>query len=119
MRRAPVCVPTGFLVVVIVLVLSIRAFAADPGKEPMYRIHSVPSGYDPFVLNSHTGRFDYVPIPYEPQRPGSGYDPFRIKWHSGTFDYVPVPLQSDYEFAASQREDLLNNAPNSLDTGMN
>ena len=95
------------------------SLAADRGKEPMYRINSVPSGYDPFVFNAHTGRFDYVPIPYEPQRPGSGYDPFRINWHSGTFDYVPIPLQSDYDFAASQREEPSNNAPNYLDTRTN
>jgi hypothetical protein len=112
----------SFLSVVVLFTLTTTAsisLAADRGKEPMYRINSVPSGYDPFVFNSHTGRFDYVPIPYEPQRPGSGYDPFRINWHSGTFDYVPIPLQSDYDFAASQHDDGGGRSINTIDTRLN
>jgi len=54
------------------------------------------SGYDPFVLDHSTGRFRYVPIPYDPEPPGSGYNPFRLNWHSGNFDYVPVPTELDY-----------------------
>jgi len=95
------------------------SLAADRGKEPMYRIRSVPSGYDPFVFNAHSGRFDYVPIPYDPQRPGSGYDPFRINWHSGAFDYVPIPLQSDYDYAASQQKDDGGRSINTIDTRLN
>src|SRR5689334_21271519 len=54
------------------------------------------SGYDPFVLDHHSGQFRYVPIPYDPEPPGSGYNPFRLNWHSGNFDYVPVPTEMDY-----------------------
>ena len=49
------------------------------------------SGYDPFVLNPRTGRFDYVPIPYEPEPAGPNYNPYRFNWHSGRWDYVPIP----------------------------
>src|SRR5437868_6947139 len=55
------------------------------------------SGYDPFQLNWRTGRFEYVPIPYDNEPEGSGYSPFRFNWHSGNWDYVPVaPVQPPY-----------------------
>jgi hypothetical protein len=57
------------------------------------------SGYDPFQLNWRTGRYEYVPIPYENEPGGaeSGYNPFKFNWHSGQWDYVPVaPVQPAY-----------------------
>ena len=80
------------------------------------------SGYDPFVFNPHTGRFDYVPIPYDPEPPpGRGYSPFRFNWHSGGWDYVPVPLELDRERwdAEGRRraaQDLGGSASNYVDT---
>jgi hypothetical protein len=49
------------------------------------------SGYDPFVLNSRTGRFDYAPIPYEADPMGPNYNPMRLNWFSGRWDYQPAP----------------------------
>jgi hypothetical protein len=70
--------------------------------------HSVPigpqSGYDPFIWNYHTGRFDYVPIPYEPEPPGTNYSPYRFNWHSGRWDYVAQPLASDYDALPRENE---------------
>ena len=54
-----------------------------PGGPGMLR-----SGQDPFQYNPWSGRFDYVPIPYEADPFGS---PYRFNWHSGQWDYVPVP----------------------------
>ena len=54
------------------------------------------SGYDPFVLDHRTGKFRYVPIPYDPEPAGSGYNPYRLNWHSGRWDYVPYPVEQDY-----------------------
>lgn len=48
---------------------------------------SAPSGYDPFRLDSSTGRFLYVPIPYDTT---GGYSPYQFNWYSGRWDYVPV-----------------------------
>jgi hypothetical protein len=48
---------------------------------------SAPSGYDPFRLDSSTGRFVYVPIPYDTT---GGYSPYQFNWYSGRWDYVPV-----------------------------
>jgi len=48
------------------------------------------SGYDPFQLNWRTGRYDYVPTPYDNEPQGNTYSPFRFNWHSGQWDYVPV-----------------------------
>jgi hypothetical protein len=56
-----------------------------PGATP----NQAQSGYDPFQLNWRTGRYDYVPIPYD-NEPGGNYSPFRFNWHSGQWDYVPV-----------------------------
>jgi hypothetical protein len=42
------------------------------------------SGYDPFHFNWTTGRWDYVPIPYDVH---SG--PFAFNWHTGRWDYSP------------------------------
>ena len=68
-------------------------------NSPSYsRNRQLQSGEDPFRYNPHTGRFDYVPIPYDPEPPpGRGYSPFRFNWHSGGWDYVPVPLELDRE----------------------
>jgi hypothetical protein len=70
--------------------------------------HTVPmgpqSGYDPFHWNSYSGRWDYVPIPYDPEPPGANYNPFRFNWHSGHWDYVPQPLLSDYDASQGQSE---------------
>src|SRR5690348_17103909 len=41
------------------------------------------AGFNPFVLNSHTGRFDYVPIPYDTEPTGPNYNPMRLNWYSG------------------------------------
>jgi hypothetical protein len=46
---------------------------------------SAQSGYDPFRFNWSTGRWDYVPIPYDIR---SG--PFAFNWHSGRWDYAPT-----------------------------
>ena len=54
------------------------------------------SGYDPFVLDHRTGKFRYVPIPYDPEPRGSGYNPYRFNWHSERWDYVPLPIEQDY-----------------------
>jgi hypothetical protein len=48
---------------------------------------SAPSGYDPFRLDASTGRFVYVPIPYDTT---GGYSPYQFNWYSGRWDYVPV-----------------------------
>lgn len=84
-------------VAVILVTLATTAFAQQ---------HTIPmppqSGYDPFVYNRYSGRFDYVPIPYEAEPVGSSYSPFRFNWHSGRWDYVAFPLPSDYDNAARQ-----------------
>jgi len=49
------------------------------------------SGQDPFQYNPWTGRWDYVPIPYEADPFGSNYNPYRFNWYSGRYDYVPAP----------------------------
>jgi hypothetical protein len=55
--------------------------------------HTVPgtgasSGYDPFQLDWSSGRFRYVPVPYDPADAGS---PFKYNWFTGRWDYVPWP----------------------------
>ena len=49
---------------------------------------AAPPGYDPFQLDWSTGRFRYVPIPYD-QRSSTG--PYRFNWYSGRWDYSPFP----------------------------
>jgi len=78
------------------------------------------SGYDPFQLNWQTGRYEYVPIPYENEPGGaeSGYSPFRFNWHSGQWDYVPVaPVQPAY--GRIDREPVTVTAGNFVDTRIN
>jgi hypothetical protein len=65
--------------------------ASNPPAGPSQGPAQAQSGYDPFQLDPSTGRFRYVPIPYEPQRPGQPYDPWRFNWYSGRWDYVPYP----------------------------
>jgi hypothetical protein len=81
-----------WLAVLSILLVTGRALAQQ---------HSVPigpqSGYDPFHWNSYSGRWDYVPIPYDAEPPGANYNPYRFNWHSGRWDYVPFPLLSDYD----------------------
>jgi hypothetical protein len=74
------------------------------------------SGYDPFVFNPGTGRFNYVPIPYDPEPPGPHYNPFRFNWHSGHWDYVAQPLLSDYDALARAWSDSTNHVDTRLDT---
>src|ERR1051326_4219698 len=63
-----------------------------PGRgQPNSVYTTTPSGYDPFQLDWSTGRFRYVPIPYEPEQPGPNYDPYRFNWYTGRWDYVPYP----------------------------
>src|SRR4051812_25358369 len=57
-----------------------------PGAQGQLR-----SGQDPFQYNPWSGRFDYVPIPYEAQPFGANYNPYRFNWYSGRYDYVPTP----------------------------
>ncbi len=48
--------------------------------------------YNPFRYNSFSGRYDYVPIPYDRDRSGGpNYDPYRFNWHRGGWDYRPWP----------------------------
>ena len=64
---------------------------------PVATPNQAQSGYDPFQLNSWTGRFEYVPIPYDNEPAGTGYSPFRFNWHSGQWDYLPVkPIEPAY-----------------------
>ena len=80
------------------------------------------AGYNPFVLDSRTGRFNYVPIPYDAEPPpGRGYNPYRFNWHSGRWDYVPRPLERDvqrWEWEERRRaaDDTGGNASNYIDT---
>jgi hypothetical protein len=57
----------------------------NPGPPPAY------SGYDPFQFDARTGRFNYVPIPYEQPSAGSGYSPWQFNWYSGRWDFYSVP----------------------------
>ncbi len=75
-----------------ILPLASAAFAQQHTTtvQPQYA-QPAASGYDPFQMDWQTGRFRYVPLPYDAQPAGSGYNPFQINWFSGRFDYVPVP----------------------------
>src|SRR5882757_7295670 len=57
-----------------------------PEKAPPYTV--APSGYDPFQLDWATGRFNYVPIPYNPL---DANRPYLFNWHTGRWDYTPYP----------------------------
>jgi hypothetical protein len=72
--------------------------------------------YNPFRYNAHSGRFDYVPIPYEPQRPGPNYHPFPFNWHSGRWDYVPWGPPFDYNEWAREGPGDWGTASNYRDT---
>ena len=66
---------------------------ATPNVQPPPR--SLQSGEDPFQLNPFTGRFEYVPIPYEFVPGTAGTPGYAFNWHTGRFDYVPfTPLNS-------------------------
>ena len=52
---------------------------------------TTPPNYNPFQFNWHSGKWEYVPIPYEPEPAGPNYNPFRFNWSSGKWDYVPIP----------------------------
>jgi hypothetical protein len=63
----------------------------QPRNEPVYppkpySFQSAPPGYDPFQFNWYSGRWDYVPIPYE-----NGQSPYPINPYSGQWNYVPQP----------------------------
>ena len=47
---------------------------------------SPPASYNPFQLNWTSGRFDYVPVPYDLE---DSSDPYRFNAFSGRWDYVP------------------------------
>jgi hypothetical protein len=88
---------------VLIASLVVLALAAELSAQhrigPIYPEKQLPqtappvatSGYDPFQLDWSTGRFVYVPIPYEHEPAGPNYNPFRFNWHSGRWDYVPYP----------------------------
>jgi hypothetical protein len=46
-------------------------------RQPGYNAGPPRSAYDPFQLDWTTGRFRYVPTPYEGS-PGAGYDPYQF-----------------------------------------
>lgn len=68
------------------------------------------SGYDPFQLNWSTGRFDYVPMPYEA---GPRGQPYQFNWFGGRWDYVPwQPPQSPAEIVAQGKARPVHQVPN-------
>ena len=75
------------------------------------------SGRDPFQLNWQTGRFDYVPVPYQ-QQPGAPYSPFQYNPFTGHFDYVPVPPPAAPDYGP-RIEKGGGNASNYIDTRVN
>jgi hypothetical protein len=50
-----------------------------------YSFQSAQPGYDPFQFNWYSGRWDYVPIPYETP----GESPYQLNPNSGQWNYVP------------------------------
>ena len=76
-----------------------RVGPIHPEREDPEFLRRIPqSGYDPFRWNRHTLRWDYVPIPYDPQMPGPTYSPYRFNWHTGRWDYVPQPTREDFDY---------------------
>ncbi|HTL29530.1 MAG TPA: hypothetical protein VL282_09915 [Tepidisphaeraceae bacterium] len=57
-----------------------------------YQSNYVPSGYDPFVLDWSTGRWNYAPIPYSVFN-----GPFAFNWHTGQWDYLRQPMTPSVE----------------------
>ena len=92
---------------VLLLAVSLLCVAAGAQQRigPVYPenqsdIHSwSSSGYDPFHFNWMTGRWDYVPIPYDTR---SG--PFAFNWHSGRWDYAPAYIEPNDSYSARQPE---------------
>ena len=75
------------------------------------------AGRDPFQLNWQTGRFEYVPMPYQ-QQPGQPYSPFQFNSFTGHFDYVPVPPPAAPDYGP-RIEKGVGNASNYIDTRVN
>jgi hypothetical protein len=89
----------------LIIVAAVAPVAAQQRVGPIYPENSTPgvqppaqnlrSGQDPFQLNPFTGRFEYVPIPYEFQPGTNGSPAYGFNWHSGRWDYVPTaPLNT-------------------------
>ena len=88
----------GFLVAMAVAASALRAqYQVGPvypenrpaNVQPPQR--NLQSGEDPFQFNPYSGRFEYVPIPYEFSPGTAGAPAYGFNWHSGRWDYVPTP----------------------------
>ena len=64
-----------------------RVSPVYPRKQP-YAFRSTGPNYDPFQFNWYTGRWDYVPIPYD-EVPGIAGTPYQYNSFTGRWDYVP------------------------------
>jgi hypothetical protein len=88
---------------VLCAVVSSRA-RAQQRVGPVYpenksEIRSTPSGYDPFIFNWSSGRWEYVPIPYDIR---SG--PFAFNWHSGRWDYYGGDFEPSSVYSGREPE---------------
>jgi hypothetical protein len=85
---------SAILLSTLLLATSMGQWQVDPRVGPIYptkpySFRSAPPGYDPFQFNWQTGRWDYVPIPYDQPAPGQAPSPYQFNWHSGRWDYRP------------------------------
>lgn len=74
-----------------------------------YSFQSAPPGYDPFQFNWYSGRWDYVPIPYN-----SGQSPYQMNQNSGQWNYVPqapAPAAPSTPQPANQNDGALRITP--------
>lgn len=62
------------------------AYPTSSAQPSPYSFRTQPLGYDPFQFNWFTGRFEYVPIPYD-QQAGS---PYQFNCYSGRWNYNPA-----------------------------
>ena len=100
-RPKPLFIPWRIGSLVIALGTVVSPLAAQYPVGPVYPENrpanvqppqrNLQSGEDPFQYNPYSGRFDYVPIPYEFSPGTAGAPAYGFNWHSGRWDYVPAP----------------------------
>lgn len=57
-----------------------------------YSFRTTSPNYDPFQFNWATGRWDYVPIPYDERGPASNGGPYYFNAYSGRWEYSPMAV---------------------------
>src|SRR5689334_16343625 len=100
MRSIWCVVAAGLLISAVARPLDARWRGWEANRSEKWQPNSVPSGYDPFQLNWSTGRFQYVPIPYD-----TFSGPYAFNWHSGRWDYVPYAPPPAVEYFNGKRDE--------------